>query len=500
MLNILLVNNNKQLKHNPMMFFSFSFTIMVYAFFPYCIARKNKALHVKVPVEVFSQRSHDPMSDGAYNDGLPLQSEIYLPSTSSRSGKEKTLDNDSDEDDLESVNLKMWKDSEGFQNPAYGAEIQKIKYNSSTYDEESDTDNESGIKGEYSMMKMDAKRVEEFELTDMNQNGDTSIFVERETGFASTLNAPHDEAIYIAKPPQQFISMTTEKTDLSEKSYASDSCSINLSCSPETRRYTAWSDDEIFNNYGEVDSISPVSSRRSRIEDSELGSESRMSTPDLNEYQFGHRSPSPVPNIFSDSRKDDEIPTGDIVIQESMEKINSSHVKHVNPSVSIERHGSTGFDITDEEDVVMRSFDTQIDDFEGEDLAVRERGYSTQNDLGSLSSSEDLKFCEKRSSSRRNSLTDGLNNLKIIQHQQLMDDSHEPPALIFSNRTGDDDGKQAPQKKDYVDGASSPMTEISGSPRLSKTLTKVKPKGKAPANIKISNAVCVFVSLWVFLK
>jgi hypothetical protein len=169
-----------------------------------------------------------------------------------------------------------------------------------------------------------------------------------------------------------------------------------------------------------------------------------------------------VSSVISDSRKHDALPGDEIDFHESIEKMDASQAAHVNTPVSVERHGSTGFDITDEEIVVMRSFDTQIDDFEGENVSLKEREYSTQGQPG------DLKFNETSFSSRTNDLP----IWKITQQEN----SQEPPALIFPQRM-DDGGRHVRQRKNHVDGASSPMTEISGSPRLSNTLTKSKPKG-----------------------
>ncbi|XP_061184785.1 uncharacterized protein LOC133192790 [Saccostrea echinata] len=452
--------------------------------------RKNKALHVKVPVEVLSQRSHDHNSDSAYNDGLPLQSEIYLPSTSQGSGKEKMIVDDSDMDDLGSVNLEMWKHAEGFQNPAYNSEFRKDEYNSG----ESDSDEGSGIQGEYSMMTMDAKMMEEFELVDIERKEDTPIDIEKETVIDLTLKETDDEAVYISKTSRQYSSRNNkiieEKMEFLEPSDAEDSCSASLSCSPvsldcspgrlscspETRRYTAWSDEEIFKYNGEDESVSPASSRRSMGEYSEQEFDSRMNAPDLKEYQTSRQSsPSPASSVRYISRKDSDHIEDDIEIQEFVEKNNASQIqKEVNPYASIERQLSTGFVVSDEEIVVMRSFDRQIGDSEEIHSLPSDTEHLVQNESDSVSSSEKIKHEIKN----RNLLKYESTSFRSSKPQLSPLELQEQTILLPVNQSKKDEVDNR-QKEDHKDPGSSPMTEISGNLKMPKTPEKDKTRDLA---------------------
>lgn len=145
-----------------------------------------------------SHRSRDTISESAVNGGLPLQSEIYLPSASQGSCKEKvSVNSDSELDDLEFGNLEMWKHGEGFHNPAYSG-IRKNGYTSSNYDDASDSDEGSGVRGEYSM-RVNEPRFEEFELRDIKNKRVTTVDISRETQFKTSSTCSGDDAVYIAK-------------------------------------------------------------------------------------------------------------------------------------------------------------------------------------------------------------------------------------------------------------------------------------------------------------
>ncbi|XP_062568351.1 uncharacterized protein LOC134230537 [Saccostrea cucullata] len=433
--------------------------------------RKNKALHVKVPVEVLSHRSHDHNSDSAYNDGLPLQSEIYLPSSSQASGKGRVTIEDSDVDDLGSVNLEMWKHAEGFQNPAYHSDFRKNEYSST----ESDSDDGSGIKGEYNMTNIDAKMMEEFELAVIERKEDSAIDIENETVFDHTPKEADDEAVYISKTSRQYSlrsnAKVEEKTECLESSDATDSCSLSLSCSPETRRYTAWSDEELFKNHGEDESLSPASSRRSVDEYSEQEFDSRMHTPNLMEYQINRRSTSPESNIRYDPGRDGDHLQDGFEIQEFVEKSNASPIqKEVNPYASIERQLSTGFVVSDEEIVVMRSFDRQIGDSEGISSSLSDTEHSVQNDTDLESSPEKMEHKVEK----RNVLTyesTSFNNSK----PQLLPIEFQDQTMLPVNHDEVDNRR----KENHKDSGSSPMTEISGNIGMPKTPVKDKTKDLA---------------------
>lgn len=437
------------------------------------VARKHTGLHVKVPVEVLSQRSRDTISDSAVNGGLPLQSEIYLPSASQGSSKEKiSIHTDSEVDDLEFVSLEMWKHAEGFQNPAFSPDIRKNGYTSSNYDDESDTDDGSGVKGEY---RMDLNRMgmEEFELTDMRNKRVTLMETNSETRFQTIASPKTDNALHIVNPSSRHIVMAEvnreEMIYVSERSHGSDTCSLNLSCSPETRRYTAWSDDdEKSNNSGDGETVSPASSRRSHREDSDWGS--GMNSPELtNEYIVHHLSPSPVSSIILHDVSNYESHVEDKA--EVKEDMKSAHTSPIHQNTSVNRQESTGFIVYDEEDV-MRSFDRQISDLE-------ERYSGFGNNEGSAKE-------DSMSFSTQDVLTEN-SEVSIMPVE-----THSNSTAKFSRRSvsfeltdtedkteedDDVDVGRIQQTDGHTDGGTSPMTEISGSPRVPKFSAKASSRG-----------------------
>lgn len=437
------------------------------------VARKHTGLHVKVPVEVLSQRSRDTISDSAVNGGLPLQSEIYLPSASQGSSKEKiSIHTDSEVDDLEFVSLEMWKHAEGFQNPAFSPDIRKNGYTSSNYDDESDTDDGSGVKGEY---RMDLNRMgmEEFELTDMRNKRVTLMETNSEIRFQTIASPKTDNALHIVNPSSRHIVMAEvnreEMIYVSERSHGSDTCSLNLSCSPETRRYTAWSDDEEkSNNSGDGETVSPASSRRSHREDSDWGS--GMNSPELtNEYIVHHLSPSPVSSIILHDVSNYESHVEDKA--EVKEEMKSAHTSPIHQYTSVNRQESTGFIVYDEEDV-MRSFDRQISDLE-------ERYSGFGNNEGSAKE-------DSMSFSTQDVLTEN-SEVSIMPVE-----THSNSTAKFSRRSvsfeltdtedkteedDDVDVGRIQQTDGHTDGGTSPMTEISGSPRVPKFSAKASSRG-----------------------
>lgn len=117
----------------------------------------HRGLHLKVPVEVLSSvnHSHSDIYDSVnHSDEGRLQTEIYLPN----------MDNDEDvlisadikndkEDDLDSVNLDMYaKNGDGgHDNPSFIHESTQSLAGSDSDTFMSDTDNESGVHGEYNL-------------------------------------------------------------------------------------------------------------------------------------------------------------------------------------------------------------------------------------------------------------------------------------------------------------------------------------------------------------
>lgn len=437
------------------------------------VARKHTGLHVKVPVEVLSQRSRDTISDSAVNGGLPLQSEIYLPSASQGSSKEKiSIHTDSDVDDLEFVNLEMWKRAEGFQNPAFNPDIRKNGYTSSNYDDESDTDDGSGVKGEYSM-DLNRMGMEEFELTDMRNKRVTLMETNSETRFQTTPSPQTDDAIHIVKPSSRHIVMAEVNREeviyVSERSHGSDTCSLNLSCSPETRRYTAWSDDDEKSNLsGDGETVSPASTRRSHMEDSDWGS--GMNSPELtNKYNVHNMSPSPVSSIILHDVSNHENHVEDEA--EVKEEMESAHASPIHQDASVNRQESTGFIVYDEEDV-MRSFDRQISDLEERYSGFENNEDSAKEDSMSFSTQDVL--IDESELSILQVETHGNSTAKSKRHSVSFE------LTDTEDKTGEDDDVdvgRARQTDRHTDGGTSPMTEISGSPRVPKFSAKASSKG-----------------------
>lgn len=437
------------------------------------VARKHTGLHVKVPVEVLSQRSRDTISDSAVNGGLPLQSEIYLPSGSQGSSKEKiSIHTDSDVDDLEFVNLEMWKHAEGFQNPAFNPDIRMNGYTSSNYDDESDTDDGSGVKGEYSM-DLNRMGMEEFELTDMRNKRVTLMETNSETRFQTTPSPQTDDAIHIVKPSSRHIVMAKVNREeviyVSERSHGSDTCSLNLSCSPETRRYTAWSDDDEKSDLsGDGETVSPASTRRSHMEDSDWGS--GMNSPELtNKYNVHNMSPSPVSSIILHDVSNHESHVEDEA--EVKEEMESAHASPIHQDASVNRQESTGFIVYDEEDV-MRSFDRQISDLEERYSGFENNEDSAKEDSMSFSTQDVL--IDESELSILQVETHGNSTAKSKRHSVSFE------LTDTEDKTGEDDDVdvgRARQTDRHTDGGTSPMTEISGSPRVPKFSAKAFRKG-----------------------
>ncbi|XP_022339802.2 PDZ domain-containing protein 7-like isoform X3 [Crassostrea virginica] len=435
--------------------------------------RKNAALHVKVPVEVLSHRSRDTISESAVNGGLPLQSEIYLPSASQGSCKDKvSVNSDSELDDLEFGNLEMWKHGEGFHNPAYSG-IRKNDYTSSNYDDASDTDEGSGVRGEYSM-GVNVPRFEEFELRDIKNKRVTAVDISRETQFKTSSTCSGDDAVYIAKTPSRQIVMAEvtreDVINLSERSYGSESCSLNLSCSPETRRYTAWSDED--RKSGDGETLSPASTRRSKAEDSEEEWGSGTDSPDLTtEYKVNSMTSSKASSlIVDDAKKQEDHGVGGVRDNDVMGSAHDSPNSYsVDGYTSLDRQNSTGFVVSDEEAVVMRSFDRQISDIEDRLSAIGNEEVSNHEESDDFSSPGRIK-------EERQLLSSSFKETHRSYVQGTA--SRRSPVVSFElegtlevrAEESDDDGRLTPHTVDYKDGASSPMTEISGSPRAPKAV------------------------------
>ena len=156
-----------------------------------------------MPVEVLSQTSHSNSHSNTYaslhqSDGLAMQSEIYLP-------QGQGVVTDDDDDDLESVAIDMWK-KEGFQNPGY---IPDDKVSTG----KSDTDNESGVHGEYNVtmddiisrgddLELAHSSVEMSKVTSMKQQKLKNKDHKEEAGGQREAfsNSSEDEAVFIKKP------------------------------------------------------------------------------------------------------------------------------------------------------------------------------------------------------------------------------------------------------------------------------------------------------------
>ena len=144
---------------------------------------------------------------------------------------------------------------------------------------------------------------------------------------------------------------------------------------------------------------------------------------------------------------------------------------------SLDRQNSTGFVVSDEEAVVMRSFDRQISDIEDRLSASGNEEVSNHKESDDFSSPGRIKEERQLLSS----------SFKETHRSYVQGTASRPSPVVSFELEGTlnvraeesyDDGRLTPHTVDYKDGASSPMTEISGSPRAPKAVTMTTTRGK----------------------